>query len=125
MATAITGVEEEPFEHFDIAFLGFNSKLTRVGFREFIENNREQVLRAEKGALTATLRDGTRIKGLCRVDYKGLIGYRFDQLILSDDERWEIEWVRLHDICKIMEYTMDCSNVPKEFQILRYEDVRR
>ena len=121
MATAITGVEEEPFEHFDIAFLGFNNKLTRVGFREFIENNREQVLRAEKGALTAYLKDGTRIKGITNTNLSTLSGHKFDQLILSDDERWEIEWVRLHVICKIAEHTMDCSNIPKEFQILRYE----
>ena len=30
MATAVSGVERKPFKYFEIAFLGYNAKLTNV-----------------------------------------------------------------------------------------------
>lgn len=124
MATKITGIEREPFQYFDIAFIGYNSKLTGYGLRQFSENNREQVRAVYFDSLVIILKDGTRIKGLRGIDERNLNGYRFDQLILFDDERWEIEWHREEDIRIIKALTMQLSNVPEEFQVLKYEDVR-
>lgn len=124
MATAVSGVEREPFKYFDIVFLGYNAKLTNYGFRQILENNREQVSRVDLGKLRAILKDGTRLQAIPIVDERFLYGYRFDQLILFDDDRWEIKWHREEDINIIKALTMMSSNVPEEFQILRYEDIR-
>ncbi len=124
MSTTITGIEREPFEYFDLAFLGYNYKTTKDGFGLFLRNHAEQILRADMLSLTAVFKDGTRIRGLYNADYRNLAGYKFDQLILFDDERWLIEWDRAEDIRIIKALTMQLSNVPKEFQILKYEDIR-
>ncbi|MGJ0848158.1 hypothetical protein ACR77J_15820 [Tissierella praeacuta] len=124
MATKATEVEREPFEYFDIAFLGYNAKLTNYGFRQFLENNREQIRAVYFESLIIILKDGTRLKAIPIVDVRHLGGYRFDQLILFDDERWLIEWKRSEDIRIIKALTMQLSNVPEEFQILKYEDIR-
>ncbi len=124
MSTKLTGYEREPFEHFDIALMGYNSKLTKYGFRQFFENNREQVRAVYFESLIIILKDGTRLKAITIVDERSLGGYRFDQLILFDDERWLIEFDRAEDIRIIKELTMQLSNVPEEFQILKYEDIR-
>lgn len=123
MATKVIGTEREPFEYFDIAFLGYNNKLTKYGLGQFLRNNAEQILKADMATLTAYFKDGTTIKGLIGIDDR-LRGFRFDQLILFDDERWEIEWHRAEDIRIIKALTMQLSNVPKEFQVLKYEDIR-
>jgi len=124
LATKATEVEREPFEYFDIAFLGYNAKLTNYGFRQFLENNREQIRAVYFESLIIILKDGTRLKAIPIVDVRHLGGYRFDQLILFDDERWLIEWKRSEDIRIIKALTMQLSNVPEEFQILKYEDIR-
>ncbi|MSU01900.1 hypothetical protein [Tissierella pigra] len=124
MSTKVTGIEREPFEYFDIAFLGYNAKLTNYGFRQFLENNREQVRAVYFESLIIILKDGTRLKAIPIVDDRHLGGYRFDQLILFDDNRWLIEWERSEDIRIIKALTMQLSNVPEEFQILKYEDIR-
>ncbi|MGJ0847439.1 hypothetical protein ACR77J_12180 [Tissierella praeacuta] len=124
MSTSITGTEREPFEYFDLAFLGYNNKLTKYGLGQFLRNNAEQILKADMATLTAYFKDGTKIKGLIGVDDRRLGGYRFDQLILFDDDRWLIRFDREEDIRIIKVLTMFDSNVPEEFQILEYEDIR-
>ena len=124
MSTAITGIEREPFKHFDLALLGYNAKLTKEGFGQFLRNNAEQISKADMKSLTALFKDGTRIKGLICSDDRSLRGYRFDQLLLFDDNRWLIELEREEDIWIIKALTMQLSNVPEEFQILKYEDIR-
>lgn len=123
MATCTTGVERKPFKYFDLVFLGYNAKLTRYGFEQFLKNNEEQIRKVDMRNLIAFFKDGTQIKGLLSADDR-IRGYRFDQLILFDDERWEIEWHRAEDIRIIKALTMQQSNVPEKFQILKYEDIR-
>lgn len=124
MATKVIGTEGELFEYFDIAFMGYNSKLTNYGFRQFFENNREQVRAVYFESLIIILKDGTKLKAIPSVDERSLRGYRFDQLILFDDDRWMIDFMREEDIRIIKALTMQLSNVPEEFQILKYEDIR-
>lgn len=124
MSTAVTGIEREPFEKFDIALLGYNVKLTRYGIRQFVDNNIEQVTQFDTSRNIVYLKDGTMIKGLICSDDRSLRGYRFDQLLLFDDNRWLIELEREEDIWIIKALTMQLSNVPEEFQILKYEDIR-
>lgn len=123
MSTAVTGIEREPFEYFDLAFLGYNAKLTKEGFGQFLRNNAEQISKADMKSLTALFKDGTRIKGLVLVD-EMMRGYRFDQLILFDDDRWMIDYIKAAEIRWIQKLAMQQSNIPEEFQILKYEDIR-
>lgn len=124
MSTAVTGIEREPFEKFDIALLGYNVKLTRYGIRQFVDNNIEQVTQFDTSRNIVYLKDGTTIEGIAFTNDRNLRGYRFDQLILFDDYRWEVEWAREEEIRIIRELTMQLTNVPEDFQILKYEDIR-
>jgi hypothetical protein len=110
--------------YFDIALLGYNSDLSRKGLKQFAENNKEQVekLRWNTYDCELYLKDGTRIKAVGYGD-NWLHGYKFDQLILFDDDRWLIETEKYNRIREIIDHTMYMSNVPEEFQILHYEDL--
>ena len=123
MATCTTGVERKPFKYFVLALLGYNAKLTRYGFEQFVKNNEEQIWKVNMRDLIAFFKDGTQVIGLLSADDR-IRGYRFDQLILFDDNRWEIERHREEDIEIIKALTMQLSNVPEKFQILKYEDMR-
>lgn len=124
MSTAITCIEREPFEHFDLVLLGYNVKLTRIGIRQFVDNNIEQVTQFDTSRNIVYLKDGTTVKGMTFANDWSLRGYRFDQLILFDDDRWEICFAKAEEIRIIKALTMQRSNVPEGFQILKYEDIR-
>lgn len=78
MPTKIIGAEIEPFEHFHLAFLGYNDKLTEYGFMQFVENNIEQIYAVSKINRAAYLKDGTHIKALVGISKEKLVGNRFD-----------------------------------------------
>ena len=123
IATCITGYEKLPTS-IDIGFLGYNAKLTEYGLKQFIENNEEDIDKVYWIQKVVFLKDGTKIKGLTTPNDIGLRGFKIDQLILFDDNRWEIEWARAEEIRIIKALTMQVSNVPEEFLILKYEDIR-
>ena len=123
ISTCITGFEKEPSE-LNIGILGYNNELSEYGFRQIIENNKEQVNKISKNRRLALLKDGTRLDTIISPDWHSLQGCRFDQLILFDDNRWLIYSHRNEDIYNIKKFTMMLSNVPEEFQILNYEDIR-
>ncbi len=104
-----------------LALLGYNQNTTEQGLRYFINNNIEQVEGVSWMNREIRLKDGSTIKGLTSVDEMGLRGRKFDQLILFDDDRWEIEWHRSEDIRIIKALTMYVSIIPEEFQVIRYE----
>jgi hypothetical protein len=110
--------------HFDLAMLGYNSDLSREGLRQFAENNKEQVEKLKWNTYDCELylKDGTRIKAI-NYGERFLHGYKFDQLILFDDDRWQINDKRWHEIREIMESTMYTSYVPEDYQIIYYEDI--
>ena len=104
-----------------LALLGYNQNTTEQGLRYFINNNIEQVDGMSWMSKEIRLKDGSTIKGLTSVDEMSLRGRRFDQLILFDDDRWEIEWHRGEDIRIIKALTMYISIISEEFQIIKYE----
>lgn len=111
--------------HFDIAILGYTSKLSNYGLRQIYENNNEQVERFKNTQYDCELylKDGTKIKAISYGE-NYLHGYKFDQLILFDDDRWLIKEDKAKEIRMIKLCTMYISNVPEEFQIIEYEDIR-
>ena len=93
--------------------------------RQFAKNNEEQIdkFKNSKYDCVLYLKDGTKITAVgyeenwCR-------SYKFDQLILFDDDRWLIDINKYEKINRIIIGTMYMSTVPDEYQILRYEDIR-
>ena len=104
-----------------LALLGYNQHTTEQGLRYFINNNIEQIKGTSWRDKKIHLKDGSTIKGITLVDEQSLRGKRFDQLILFDDNRWNIKWHREEDIRIIKVLTMYCSIIPDEFQIIDYE----
>jgi hypothetical protein len=123
IATCIMNEEIEP-RRLDLAFLGYTTELSRKGLKQFAENNKEQILEFRNNLSDCELYlvDGTRIKAVGYGE-RLLHGYKFDQLILFDDDRWEIKVNKDEVIRMIKNCTMYMSNVPEEYQILYYEDI--
>jgi len=111
--------------HFDIAFLGYTSELSRYGLKQFYENNIEQVEKFRINAYDCELhlKDGTTIKVITYSE-RYLHGYKFDQLMLFDDSRWLIMDKKYKEIHEIQESTMYMTNVPYDYRLLLYEDIR-
>jgi len=117
--------EDSSTIYFDIAFLGYTSDLSKYGLKQFAENNKEQVdkFKCNTSECELYLKDGTHIKAISYGE-RYLHGYKFDQLMLFDDDRWLIMDHKFKEIHEIQECTMYTSNVPEECQILKYEDIR-
>ncbi len=110
---------------FKIGFIGYNSRLTQDGLMKFAENNKEDVEIVNYRQSYIRLKDKTEIFGLYENSIDDLRSRRLDQLILFDDNRWEIKWKRYNFIQRTIERCMSWySCVPEEFQILEYEDIR-
>lgn len=106
----------------EIAFMGYNNQRTKETFRQFAEDNREEIRTdlSELGLLL--LKDGTRITAITPEKAGlGVRGYNYDQLILADDSRKKIYSVRCREINLFMETAMDLSRVPENYKILFYD----
>lgn len=107
-----------------IGFIGYNSRLTQDGLMKFSENNKEDVEICNYRQSYIRLKDGTEIFGLYENSIGDLRSRRLDQLIIFDDNRWEIKWKRYDFIRRTIERCISWSScVPEEFQILEYEDI--
>lgn len=125
MATCIMGFETRIIP-LHIAFLGYNRELGRTGMKKFAEDNQVLIEKFNQGYFDneIKLKDGTIITLIHNhIDY--FRGNKFDQLILFDDDRWMIFSENFQTIRYVREYLMKMSNVPEEFQLLLYEDVRK
>jgi len=101
-----------------IGFMSYNSKLTNDLFKWFCRNNEEEIVKYKYGSFGsfAIFNDGTKVIPITSVSSQR--GLKLDQLILCDDERWEIHMERYDDIKLIELQNMNITNVPDEFQIL-------
>lgn len=115
--------EIEKIRPLRLGLIGYNTTLTLSGMRDFAENNKEKVDFFDTNKRHLRLKDGTEIYVLLENEIN-LRGYDLDQLILYDDNRWEIKSHRCNFIMWILENLMYRSCVPDEFKILKYEDVR-
>lgn len=106
-----------------MGLIGYNTTLTLKGIKDFAKNNKDDVEVFKPSSSYLRLKDGTEIFGLFE-NVSGLRGYDLDQLILYDDDRWEIKQHKYKFIAWLLENRMYRSCVPDEFKILEYEDVR-
>lgn len=113
------GFETEP-RSLTIGFMGYNQKLTNSLFKWFCENNKEELVQCRFGGWNPTVvfKDGTQIIPIFSPSQQR--GLKLDQLILCDDDRWNIYSNRFSDIEIIRLCNMSITNVPEEFQILEY-----
>lgn len=116
--------EIERIKPLKIGFIGYNSQLTQDGLIQFAENNKEDVEIYKCRASYIRLKDGAEIVGLYENRPDALRGHRFDQIVLFDDERWNITARRYDFIKQVIEKCVSWySCVPEEYQILKYEDI--
>lgn len=113
------GYETEP-RSLVIGFMGYNLKLTNDLFKWFCNNNKEEIIEYRFGNYNqfAKFNDGTRVIPIYSAQSQR--GLKIDQLIICDDERWEIYSKRYDDISLLRFTSMCITNVPDEFQILEY-----
>lgn len=108
-----------------IAFMGWNRELTREGFFQFLEENKEIKLIGKPirhGSLKALGPDGTLYFTLNpdhRHEKRTMAGRRIDQLILCDDERKNIYGKHRDAIREVRQQFT--GQVPEECEILFYE----
>lgn len=111
---------QERVKPLELAFMGYNARLTDRFLQQFAEDNDEQVAQFDRTRRIIVLKDGTRIKGVSPAGVQlGFDSHRFDQLILADDEREQIYITAAREI-KIVRASMALSCVPEEFQVLYY-----
>lgn len=109
-------------KNLEIAFMGYNTRLTKITFIQFTRDNRaeiEQYSRTWCGPLK--LKDGTRITAITPDRARSLDGYRLDQLILADDSRRKIFIDRGDAIDALLYGALAYSYVPEEYKILFYD----
>lgn len=104
-----------------LGFIGYNSKLTLYGMKDFAENNKEDVDYFSCDKRYIRFKDGTCIFALLESHMNRCCN--LDQLILFDDNRWEIKYERYEFINWILQNLMCRSCIPDEFKILEYEDM--
>lgn len=110
-------IQPRPLE---LVFMGYNAPLTDRFLQQFTADNAEQVAHFNKARRFLVLTDGTRIKGVSPgAVQRGFDGYRFDQLILADDER-ELIYITAAREIEIVRASLALSCVPREYQILYY-----
>lgn len=103
---------------FNIAFLGYTAAQTRAQFRNFVEDNIEQVEHYDPCRGVARLTDGTEI--ICITSPARVWGRKFDQIMLVDDARWNIIF-RQGCLIKELQRRAAGSIVPEAFRIIFYD----
>ena len=105
-----------------IGFMGYDTQQTLYGMQQFAENNEEQIAIYKSNGYDMYLKDGTYIVGIFPSREKDYYKYRFDQLILFDDDRWNIIHERSEDIKIIFDSMAHFSCVPDEYKIMNYSN---
>ena len=120
-------MDYEKIRPLKIGLLGYTSDLSLKGLRQIYENNKEDIdgdrIFNNGSHSYIKFKDGAVIETL-NYNEISLRGRKFDQLILFDDNRWEILTHKIDMIYYIQSYTMFYSFVPDEYQIILYEDIR-
>ena len=113
----------EEYNPLTIGLMGYNTQQTYYGMQLFENNNREQIKSHGSNGLDIILNDETRIIPISpSLNFNlYLRGRRLDQLILFDDERWNIEIKHSDLIKKILhQYILSYTCVPDDYIIMRY-----
>ncbi|MHC1723057.1 MAG: hypothetical protein AB9836_07645 [Aminipila sp.] len=99
----------------EIAVIGYNRKTTLHMLKRLTENDTGKIIDSTNNSVTMS--DGTIYRGV--FESRNLDGIRFDQMIITDDERWTI-FEKQYDVIQIVKMSLLHSYVPKEYQVIRY-----
>ena len=102
----------------EIAFLGYNEEQTRQFFKQFAEDNRDQVHGCNFTQGYMQLKDGTKIRRVS-ADPAWIRGRRFDQVIVADDLRYHTFFNRWDEL-EELERRCAGSVIPEEFCVQFY-----
>lgn len=110
---------QEEFRPLEIAFMGWNLKVSSYLLGRFADDNSEQIAQRRRDRLI--LMDGTTITILSPGRVRsGIDGRHFDQLILADDRRELLREEATHEIKAVLRGAMCFSCVPEEYQVIYY-----
>ncbi len=102
-----------------IAFLGYNEKQTRQFFKQFAEDNRDQVRGVNFAQGYMLLKDGTEILRVPAQNPAWINGRRFDQIIVADDLRVHVLFNRWDELAQLRRCCAG-SIIPLEFRYQFY-----
>ena len=100
-----------------IGVVAYNYKLSCNAIKELAHNDETSTPRKLSMGY-CEMQDGTIYK--CFSTEEKTRGLRIDQIILVDDDRWEVDWQQF-ELIDSLKHRMYMSYVPDEFQIQRYE----
>jgi len=99
-----------------IGIIGYNYDQSKQALKEIVEND-ESACRS-MSSWGAVMFDKTRY--FIIEDSRGLRGFRFDQLVIVDDNRWNV-YDKRNDLILDAILSLAGSCVPNEFLVLEYE----
>lgn len=101
----------------NIAVVGYNFELSCKAIRIIAENDNCKINKITKDSIF--MEDGTKYKAF--PTYNHARGHIVDQIIIVDDNRWEV-YQKQYELIDWLKYRLGCvSCVPEEFQILEFE----
>lgn len=115
--------EPEKYNPLTIGLMGYSTEQTFYGMQFFENNNIEQIKSHGSNGLDIILNDDTKIIPILpNLDFDLFVrGKKFDQLILFDDERWNIKTVHKDLINKILHQCIfGYTCVPYDYIIMEY-----
>lgn len=101
----------------NIAIVAFNYELSKRALWEIANNDTNSKIKVRTKDYII-MEDGTKYKIF--PTYNHVRGHCIDQLIIVDDDRWEV-YNQQHELIDWIKYRMFMSCVPEEFQIQEYE----
>lgn len=102
-----------------IAFLGYNERQTQQCFKQFAEDNREQVQGANWAQGYMVLKDGTEILRVPAANPAWVKARRFDQIIVADDRRGIVMVERAYTLSELARSCRG-SIIPVDFRYQFY-----
>lgn len=109
--------EPEKLYPLKIGLIGYNRQQTQHGMRVFAYENRDKVCYFTKNKII--LEDETEIHAIYNMN--DVRNKMFDQLILCDDERWNVLEERKAFIEDVLRYITSYSCVPYDFLVMKFE----
>lgn len=101
-----------------IAVVAYNFELSCRAIRILADNDlnsKPKIIRRDE----IIMEDDVKYKAF--PTYNHARGHCIDQIIIVDDNRWEV-YQQQYELIDWLKYRLDCTScVPEEFQILKYE----
>ncbi len=102
-----------------IGVLGWDSHLSQVALKQVVLNDKTTT--PKKIYKDKVITEDESLYMIVPQEIDKLRGLRFDQLILVDDERWQLLDKHYYLIKDFENYVISTSCVPDEFKIQKYE----